>query len=579
MIRGFVLFVVLILHAQVNGSMFRSSFTVQFQSECESNPEISVKGKTEDNLVITTSLSPKKFLGREKTSFLRPWNVSELANMVYLKFECDNYLFPCKVDHTLSVNCPDTDTSSLMELRGSYLFSRTSQDFFISSFTTTMVFAIAVMIYSSRFWEKYLVYFGPKVGQQVKKCLDPPSHHRSNWLSDYFKDDLGDCSNLVFLPEYPSSFSPDATFKNLDGVYQIHDYPACDEGYICELRPNRIACVVGGGISVALSNVPSPTLMEHWRMSIPNYVRPVIKKLNKRYKFNTKKYITLFPVERVDPSNHLVDPSAHYEVLSKNAIPDMNVDCPTHYNSPQKYPCMIKATHGLGHLGTYRATTESEAKEIETMLTTDFKCGENQIVYTSVVTNIQKSYCAQFYLSKHGFMRWIGVSEQQVDEDVGKWIGGYLEYGTQPTLKDKCQPFCKPIAEYLHKKKYFGIVGVDILFDDTNAGYVIDVNPRINGSTPALLISEEMSHLGLNYGLFKTGCQFAGTEEDLVERVEAANEQGHVRIVILSTTEKESLTFLGAPILEAHIVAYTLIKNDLFTVIDDILKQFDETVV
>ena len=61
---------------------------------------------------------------------------------------------------------------------------------------------------------------------------------------------------------------------------------------------------------------------------------------------------------------------------------------------------------------------------------------------------------------------------------------------TQAYLEALLKPTLLPVADKLHEREYFGVVGVDILLNKAGQQYVIDINPRINGSTPMLLASK-----------------------------------------------------------------------------------------
>jgi hypothetical protein len=75
--------------------------------------------------------------------------------------------------------------------------------------------------------------------------------------------------------------------------------------------------------------------------------------------------------------------------------------------------------------------------------------------------------------------------------------------------------------------------------DDKGEGHVVDVNPRVTGSAPAILIAQLVyENYGFEYGLFRRTSRstFAGTADELVLRVQQYNDihSGHSLVVLVS---------------------------------------------
>ena len=95
------------------------------------------------------------------------------------------------------------------------------------------------------------------------------------------------------------------------------------------------------------------------------------------------------------------------------------------------------------------------------------------------------------------------------------------------------------VVQYCHSLGFWGFCGIDVLFDSQNRGYLVDINPRVTGSSPALMALQTLSKTyGFRIGLFRRGgdINFYGTTEQLIKEVEEYNEanEGKSRIVLHS---------------------------------------------
>jgi len=64
----------------------------------------------------------------------------------------------------------------------------------------------------------------------------------------------------------------------------------------------------------------------------------------------------------------------------------------------------------------------------------------------------------------------------------------------------------EPVSRALHACGFFGLYGVDILVDRAGRQYVIDINPRVLGSTPLVFTLRGLERLGRAWeaGIFLT---------------------------------------------------------------------------
>ncbi len=78
-----------------------------------------------------------------------------------------------------------------------------------------------------------------------------------------------------------------------------------------------------------------------------------------------------------------------------------------------------------------------------------------------------------------------------------------------------------------------------MLFDSNGKGHLVDINPRVTGSCPALMTLKKLQQAyDFSVGLFRRSgdITFYGTTQQLFERVAAFNEEkeGKMRIIIHS---------------------------------------------
>ena len=145
---------------------------------------------------------------------------------------------------------------------------------------------------------------------------------------------------------------------------------------------------------------------------------------------------------------------------------------------------------------------------------------------------------------------WFGSNENKRDENGKFTSDSYLIMDDQEELKKLQLPFVEEVVNYCHGLNFWGFCGVDVLFDSNGDGFLVDINPRVTGSCPALMtLSQLKREYKFNVGMFRRSgniCHFAKPEALLasVARYNAENE-GKSRIVIHSffqPNKEEDLT-------------------------------------
>ena len=114
----------------------------------------------------------------------------------------------------------------------------------------------------------------------------------------------------------------------------------------------------------------------------------------------------------------------------------------------------------------------------------------------------------------------------------------------QESLKHMQLPFVEEVVQYCKSLGFWGFCGIDVLFDSKGRGYLVDINPRVTGSCPALMSLQIFRKLyGFDAGLFRRGgdITYHGSAEQLWKEVDEYNKanEGKSRVVIHSMFERE----------------------------------------
>ena len=112
----------------------------------------------------------------------------------------------------------------------------------------------------------------------------------------------------------------------------------------------------------------------------------------------------------------------------------------------------------------------------------------------------------------------------------------------QQELKELQLPFVEEVCKYCHSVGFWGFAGIDVLFDSQQNGYLVDINPRVTGSCPAIMTLQLLNaQFGFQIALFRRSgnVTFHGSAQELVQQIEEYNEQnmGKSRIVLASFLE------------------------------------------
>ncbi|CAB9531400.1 ATP-grasp domain [Seminavis robusta] len=353
-------------------------------------------------------------------------------------------------------------------------------------------------------------------------------HDGLEWLGKP-KDDV------VMVYESPSYETPGTSFVNAS-KYFFHDSPAGSPIPRTTLGPLRYGAMTGDAFPVYLQNQPDAQLVNHWKNSLPHFVEPRfvhgLKETNRIYAY--------LPLEQV--ANHVHDPQAHYHVAGKDAIPLMTtLTTKLLPDTKQVRPCIAKVNHSMGSRGIFVIRDDNDENEFLEFLQ---ETGNPPYVVSEFI-NIVRNIACHFFIHPDGRIVWLGSSENVRLED-GTWSADSTMDRTQQDILQALQlPGARDVADYCLSLGLWGFCGIDVLIDDKGQGHVVDVNPRVTGTCPALMAFRGMQkRFGFDYGLFRrsTSHAFPGSLAQLLEQVEAhnANHEGESRIVLFSVAEKSA---------------------------------------
>lgn len=375
---------------------------------------------------------------------------------------------------------------------------------------------------------------------------------QGNSLSDLFAQDITD-GRYAFLLNYPATASWAAYPNTKKYFLQDGSSEATKTSFdkICEKEPWKNLAALGDAIP-GIAIVPPPKkLMNYWQehlgfsfdnLQIMN-CSVYLDQLSASDRFD--EVLTLFPFDHLKPEKHAVDPDTHYRLLSKVTLAELGVQCPKYksYNLhqisleeiplPERFPYLIKASHGLSGEGTYIIRNASDLNYCSEELRKYLKIKLlDTIIVSEFVKHEVQNYCVQFYVNKAGDITLIGVTQQLVSPD-GNYLGGLVDYLTDMS---KFEQMITAVGQYAHQQGYFGVIGFDVLETKEGELYAIDANFRVNGSTPLCLQRHVLLGLGKQVAKYSTDYQMNGTLDLILLTLKS--ELMRKDLIILSALEK-----------------------------------------
>jgi hypothetical protein len=323
--------------------------------------------------------------------------------------------------------------------------------------------------------------------------------------------------STVMLFESPSSSSTETSFYNC-GPYRMHDWPPPKSNKAKGvLGPCRYALMSGDTYPVYLREQVPEGLVEHWKEVIPDFKEPTfVPQITE----NETAYAYL-PVEQI--KNHVNCPNVHFHLVGKDAIHLMTQKTTKLLpNTKDVRPCVVKTTHSMGSKGIFVIKNDEDEAEFHQFLQDS---GNPTYVITDFI-DIQRNIACHFFIHPNGDVTWLGSNENKRLPDGRFSSDSYLITDEQEQMKQMQLPYVEDVANYCQSLGFWGFCGVDVLFDQHGQGFLVDVNPRVTGSCPALMTLCKLREAhGYKNALFRRSgdINFYGTPSELFEQVKEYN--------------------------------------------------------
>lgn len=368
--------------------------------------------------------------------------------------------------------------------------------------------------------------------------------------------------NIVMLFDSPTSSTSDFAFHNAN-KFRFHDWPPPSKtGGKSVLGPCRYALMSGDTYPVFLKDgAPPDGLMEHWTEAVPGFVPPTfVDKIT-----DEDTVYAYLPVEQI--RHHVNDPDVHYHLAGKDAIHLMTQKTTELLlDTKTVRPCVVKTTHSMGSKGIFIIQNDDDEAEFEKFYE---ESGHPTYVVTGFV-DIARNVACHFYMHPNGSVTWFGSNENHRLADGSFSSDSYLILEHQDKLKEIQLPFVEEVVQYCHGLGFFGFCGIDVLFDSKDRGYLVDINPRITGSCPALMTLKRLQmKYNFTCGIFRRSGPHAkhpGHAADLLKAVTQYNieHEGQSRVVVHSMYQND----LSKPLTRINIGVYGTNLNECKTVLN-----------
>jgi hypothetical protein len=352
-----------------------------------------------------------------------------------------------------------------------------------------------------------------KRGRDLGKHL---GHGNNN--NDDDDDDDNDDDRVIMLYEAPSTYSSCTTFHN-PTKFRVHDYPPTLPHVKTVMDPCRYSLANGAAYpSFLRDGAPPPGLMEHWESTIPNWVRPAftnrIPTQNSHGEDEADKNVLVYaylPCEAIANERHVIDPVAHHRLCGKDILPLITSQTPRFLPSarPCRRPCIVKTTHSSGSRGIFVIASDHDERAFQAFWE---EARHPKFVITELVTGIRRNMACHFFVHPNGQdLTVVGSSENYRFRDgephnpsLPFSSDSYWSWSDQELLGTMQLGLVQEVARYCLSAGFWGFCGIDVLLDASGRTFLIDVNPRVTGSLPSLLVANLFhGSVGFQFGVFR----------------------------------------------------------------------------
>lgn len=248
----------------------------------------------------------------------------------------------------------------------------------------------------------------------------------------------------------------------------------------------------------------------------------------------TMPFALLLPMDILEKQAHVIEPTLHFELLSKRALaisglktpesqildldnlPDLEeycdqsveqkhdpeakllkvkkqLDAAVDFINRRSLPFVLKLQQTVGGLGSFFAWTETQRQDLiinllpvlqsllEKVDAINAHLRPSSLIIQDLITGVkdhETGLCVNFFVKKDGQYTCLGVCDQEFTSDGSKWVGGSISYQTQDTLQSDLGATMQEVATFLYGKGYYGPAGVDVMVDDQERQWVVDLNVR-----------------------------------------------------------------------------------------------------
>ncbi|KAM4059845.1 ATP-grasp domain-containing protein [Hirsutella rhossiliensis] len=240
------------------------------------------------------------------------------------------------------------------------------------------------------------------------------------------------------------------------------------------------------------------------------------------------------PSDCVSHLPHLIDPVIHYEILSKRWLALAGLPTPpSAVIDPLLQPdCIHNSTrleseiaHMTASLDTYAASFVAKLPQTVSGKGVFFVSSEDDRAHVKGLLGVQLqemlaeihsanlhlypcSLVLQDYIpgaavglsifvTRKGRGIFIACCEQQFNKR-GHWVGGSISYQGQAALQQKFDGLTEEVARCLHRKGYYGPVGLDVITNASGEHFIVDLNARVMGTYHLGPLTNHFAQRGLS---------------------------------------------------------------------------------